>query len=87
MDVIRFLHQKSFNPTLKLSYGKGQKAAGRRSFTGIAKWLQGIGQRAFMFIIGTWSFEPLKKVLTFMATAISCWQRFLLSVNAIAISK
>ena len=23
-----------------------------------------------MFITGTWSFQPLKKVLTFMATAI-----------------
>ena len=31
---------------------------------------EGIGQRAFMLITGTWSFPLLKKVLTFMATAI-----------------
>ena len=30
-----------------------------------------------MFIAGTWSQEPLKKVLNFMATAINCifWQQ------------
>jgi hypothetical protein len=32
---------------------------------------KGRRQKAFMFITGTWSFEPLKKVLTFMAAAIS----------------
>ena len=48
-------------------YSKRQKAVRAAFSAGVGRGQRAEGRR---FMAGTWSFQPLKKVLNFMATAI-----------------